>query len=210
MRSCLVCDDHAMMRTAIAGAVSMAWPDTQVLLAADFDEAIRQAQEEPDLILCDLSMPGAEPLAGISAVQAAAPDAQVIVVTGREDDALLLALYELGVRGFVGKNADEDVLELAIRLVLAGSLYLPPRLLDLARQGRSSSPVPVEAAYGRLTERQVEVLRELANGRSTKEIALALRLSPGTVKTHTTAVMAALGVANRTEAAIKARELGLI
>lgn len=210
MRSCLVCDDHAMMRTAIAGAVSLGWPQARVLLAADFDEAVRQAREGPDLVLCDLSMPGAEPLAGIRSVQAAAPLAKLVVVTGREDDSLLLALFEQGVRGFVGKNADEDVLELAIRLVLAGSLYLPPRLLDLARQGRGPVPIRIEADYGRLTERQVEVLRELASGRSTKEIALTLNLSPGTVKTHTTAVLAALGVANRTEAAIKARELGLI
>ena len=188
----------------------MAWPEAQILVAADFDDAVRQANQGPDLILCDLSMPGAAPLDGVRAVQAAAPQARLIVVTGREDDELLLALFDHGVRGFVGKNENEDLLELAIRLVMSGNIYLPPRLLELARQGRTPTAAPIEAAYGRLTERQVEVLRELANGRSTKEIALALRLSPGTVKTHTAAVMAALGVANRTEAAIKARELGLL
>lgn len=162
------------------------------------------------MILCDLSMPGTEPLGGIRSVQAVGPQAKMIVVTGREGDDLLLSLIDQGVRGLVGKNENEELLELAIRLVLSGNRYLPPRLLDLARQGRRSASGPIEVAYGRLTERQVEVLRELANGRSTKEIALSLGLSPGTVKTHTAAVMASLGVPNRTEAAIKARELGLL
>jgi two-component system, NarL family, nitrate/nitrite response regulator NarL len=211
MRLCLVCDDHAMMRTALAGTVELGWPGSEVLTAADFPQAWTAAQRGPDLILCDLSMPGAESLDGVARVAAAAPDAKLLVVTGREDDALLMALFDLGVAGFVPKSASGEILEAAIRLVLAGGRYLPPRIYDLARG--NGQPVPAQAngsEVGRLTERQIDVLRRMAQGSSNKEIALALNLSPATVKTHAAAIIAALGVANRTEAAIRARELRLI
>lgn len=211
MQSCLVCDDHAMMRTALAGAIELGWPEAHVSLATDFPSAWAKAGEAPDLILCDLSMPGAEPLEGIRGVLAAAPNSLLIVVTGREDDRLLLALFELNVAGFVPKSASGEILEAAIRLVLAGGRYLPPRIYELARA--NGQPVTVRDAgmdVGRLTDRQIDVLRRMAQGSSNKEIAQALNLSPATVKTHAAAIIAVLGAGNRTEASIRARELGLI
>ena len=115
MKSCLVCDDHAMMRMALSGAVSMAWPDAIVSTAEDFDAAQAAARAGPDLILCDLSMPGATPLEGIKGVRAAAPETPLLVVTGNEDDALLLALFDLGIAGFVPKSASAEVIEAALR-----------------------------------------------------------------------------------------------
>lgn len=211
MRTCLVCDDHAMMRTALAGAIELGWPDARVAQACDFPSGWSAAADRPDLILCDLSMPGAEPLEGVRRMIEAAPDALLIVVTGREDDRLLLALFELNVAGFVPKSASSEILEAAIRLVLAGGRYLPPRIFELARA--NGQPVPARDAgseVGRLTDRQIDVLRRMAQGSSNKEIAQALNLSPATVKTHAAAIIATLGVANRTEAAIRARELRLI
>ena len=211
MKTCLICDDHAMMREAMAGAVAIGWPDARVTQAADFPQAwASAAQAPPDLIISDLVMPGASPVEGVGRLQAAAPGTPILVVTGNEDDAVLLALFELGVAGFAPKTSKSAVIEAAIRLVLAGGRYLPPRMAELAA-GRSA---PGEAAPGlagpRLTDRQTDVLKLIATGQSNKEIARELDLSPATIKAHTAAAIAALGAVNRTDAVVKARGLGLI
>jgi two-component system, NarL family, nitrate/nitrite response regulator NarL len=214
MRNCLVCDDHAMMRSALAGAVAMVLPDAEIATAADFPAAWAAAALLPSLILCDLSMPGADPLAGISGVRAAAPDAPLLVVTGSEDDALLLALFDLGIAGFVPKSSSAEIIEMAIRLVLAGGRYVPDRVVALAQNRTLTVAAPpfraADAGISRLTDRQIDVLKRLARGESNKEIARALALSPTTVKTHVAAIIAALDTTNRTEAAFRAREMGLI
>ena len=217
MKTCLICDDHAMMREALAGAVAIGWPDAVVTQAADYPSAWRAAEAAPDLIVSDLIMPGSAPVEGVRRLAAAAPGSPILVVTGNEEDELLLALLGLGVAGFAPKTSRSEVIEAAMRLVLAGGRYLPPRLLDLATRNGVSSPPPATAPVtpsphllGRLTERQLDVLRLIATGGSTKEIARELDLSPATIKAHTAAAIAALGAANRTEAVVRARELGLI
>lgn len=210
MQSCLICDDHALMRDALAGAVGLGWPGAAVTLAADFPSAWRAAASStPDLILSDLAMPGAAPLDGIARLRSVAPGTPILVVTGNEDGALLLDLFDLGIAGFVPKTARAEAIEAAIRVVLAGERYLPARMLDLIgrRSGSVASP-PMPAT--RLTGRQAEILERMAAGESNKAIARALDLSPSTVKTHAAAAFAALGAANRTEAVVRARELKLI
>jgi two-component system, NarL family, nitrate/nitrite response regulator NarL len=206
MQHCLVADDHAMMRAALAGMVALGWPDAKVTTVEDFGGAA-QAAEGVDLILCDLAMPDMAPLEGVTAVREAAPDTPLIVVTGTEDDDLLLDLFQLGISGFIPKTSDGQVFEAAIRLVLAGGQYLPPRLLSLAG-GRSAAVE--QGDFGALTARQLDVLRLMAEGISNKEIARRLDLSPATVKAHAAAVFGAMGVSNRTEAAYRARAAGLL
>jgi DNA-binding NarL/FixJ family response regulator len=209
MKTCLICDDHAMMREALAGAVAIGWPDAAVVEAADFPAAWIAAKARPDLIISDLVMPGAGPVEGVRRLRDAAPDTPILVVTGNEEDEVLLALLQLGIAGFAPKTSKSAIIEAAIRLVLAGGRYLPPRLAELAlRQG--GAPTPPEGVGPRLTERQTDVLRRVALGQSNKEIARDLDLSPATIKAHAAAAIAALGAVNRTEAVVKARGLGLI
>jgi DNA-binding NarL/FixJ family response regulator len=209
MKSCLICDDHVMIREALAGAVTLGWPGVTVIEAADFPGAWRAASEGPDLILSDLAMPGASPLEGVRRLRDAAPGTPLLVITGNEEDEVLLALLDLGIAGFAPKTSKSAVIEAAIRLVLAGGRYLPPRLADLAagRSARPDAPAPVSP---RLTERQADVLRLTAVGQSNKEIARELDLSPATVKAHVAAAIATLGAANRTDAVVRARARGLI
>jgi DNA-binding NarL/FixJ family response regulator len=209
MKSCLICDDHAMMREALAGAVALGWPGAQVTQAADFPQAWAAAAAEPDLIISDLVMPGAGPVDGVRRLRETAPKSPILVVTGNEADDILIALLELGIAGFAPKTSKSAIIEAAIRLVLAGGRYLPPRVAELAA-GRAGGGVVPSAGGVRLTERQVDVLRLIATGESNKEIARELDLSPATIKAHAAAAMAALGAANRTEAVVKAREMGLI
>jgi two-component system, NarL family, nitrate/nitrite response regulator NarL len=209
MQSCLICDDHAMMREAITGAVQFGWPDAEVTQAGDYPAAWEaMAALTPDLCISDLVMPGASPVEGVRRLHAAAPHTPILVVTGNEEDATLLALFDLGIAGFAPKTSKSAVIEAAIRLILAGGRYLPDRVIELAalRSGRA----PQHASAARLTERQRDILVQLETGRTNKEIARDLDLSPATVKAHTAAVILALGAVNRTDAVYKAREMGLI
>ena len=212
MNACLIADDHAMMREALAGAVAIGWPQAIVTLAPDFPAAWAAAAALPDLIISDLAMPGAPPLEGIRRLREIAPDTPILVVTGNEDDATLLALFDLGIAGLAPKTSKSAVIEAAIGLVLAGGRYLPPRVIELAsrRGGTAIAPAPTPISTVRLTQRQLDVLALIARGQSNKEIARELDLSPATVKAHTAAAMAALDASNRTDAVMKARERGLI
>ncbi len=104
MRSCLIADDHALVREALAAMLRSRWPDAVVAEAADFPAACAAAAGH-DIVLCDLDMPGAAPRDGIAALCAAAGATPVLVVTGSWDDALLLDLIAGGVAGFVPKTA---------------------------------------------------------------------------------------------------------
>ena len=208
MQSCLICDDHAMLREALAGAVALGWPQAAITQCGDFPAAWAAAAAGPDLILCDLVMPGASPIEGIRRLRATAPATPILVVTGTEEDALLTALFDLGVAGFAPKTSKSALIDAAIRVVLAGGRYLPPRFLELKGGGAPAASAPV--AVARLTARQVDVLKLIAVGQSNKEIARDLDLSPATIKAHTAAAIAALGATNRAEAVFKAREAGLI
>ena len=211
MKTCLICDDHAMMREALAGAVALGWPEAKIAQAADFPAAWTAAAAQPDLIISDLVMPGASPIEGVRRLRQAAPGAPILVVTGNEEDAVLLALFDLGIAGFAPKTSKSAVIEAGIRLVLAGGRYLPPRIAELAAGRRGpDAAAAIYAAGPRLTERQTDVLKLIATGQSNKEIARDLDLSPATIKAHAAAAIAALGAVNRTEAVIKARGLGLI
>lgn len=214
MNTCLICDDHALVREALAGTVRLGWPGVEVTEVGDFPAAWAAASERPDLILADLMMPGARPLAGIDGIIAAAPATPLLVITGTEDDSLMLGLLDRGVAGFAPKTASGSIIEAAIRLILAGGRYLPVRLADIVASRidcGAVDPARDDAAMqgDRLTDRQRDVLRLLGEGRSTKDIARALDLAPSTVKTHITQILMTLGTSNRTEAAMKARALNL-
>ncbi len=218
----LIADDHVLMQAALAGTVAMIAPQARVTRVGDFPAA-QAAAAGQDLILADLVMPGASPIEGITALRAAAPATPLLVVTGTEEDAMLLTLLGLGISGFVPKSVSGPVLEAAIRLVMAGGIYLPPRLAALA-MARGEMPAPPAAAPMvppparpeppgprlELTPRQRAVLRAIGDGLNTKEIATLLAISPATVKSHTATIFDLLGASNRAHAVAIARARALI
>lgn len=208
LKRCLICDDHALLREALAGTVAIGWPEADIIEVGDFEAAWAAAARAPDLIISDLTMPGAEPADGIRRLRQLAPNTPILVVTANQDEALLLAMFDLGVAGFVPKTSRTAIIAAAISLVLSGGTYIPPSLLDLVSRGENAKP-PVPRQQ-RLTPRQIDVLRLIASGRSSKEIARSLDLSPATVKAHAAAAMSALGAANRTEAVVIASAATLI
>ena len=211
MQTCLICDDHAMMREALIGTIELGWPAARIAYAADYPAAWEQIAMRPDLCITDLAMPGAAPADGIARMRAIAGDTSILVITGSEDDALLVELFALGIKGFIPKASKLSVLTAAVQIVLAGETYVPPRLLELAGKVHATPSVSLNSTtLPRLTDRQIAVLRLIGEGQSNKEIARSLAISPATVKTHTAAIIAVLGAVNRTDAAMKARDSGLI
>jgi DNA-binding NarL/FixJ family response regulator len=227
MKSCLICDDHVLVREALVGAVRQNWADAVITEVGDFQSAWSAAPGH-DLCITDLIMPGASPRDGVAGLRRAAPDMPILVVTGAEDDAMLIDMLELGVGGFASKTSSAVVIEAALNLIVAGGRYLPPRIAEIAAS-RINSPLgapPSPAveheprtpaapgapggALERLTDRQMDVIRLVAQGLTNKQIARALNLAPSTVKTHLANLQAFLGAANRTEASIKAQSLNLL
>lgn len=206
----LICDDHPILREALGGLLASQFPDCEILFAADFGQACALAEKaSPDIALCDLDMPGASPIDGIASLQALMAERPVIVITGTNDDSLMVRLLAKGVAGFIGKNESGRVIASALELVLAGGRYLPSRLLALIEQRGAQVQANAECPV-RLTEQQRRVLSLVAQGRPNKVIAQVLGVAPSTIKSHLEHAMRELGVANRLEAVNAARHLGLI
>lgn len=209
----MICDDHSLLRDALSMTLTTAYPEAEILQASDFIQAWTLSECLPDLVVCDLGMPGSGGSEGIARLLEITPKSRLIVLTGQEDDHTLLEVLALGVHGFVTKSTESSVIEAAVRLVMAGGTYLPHRMLELSVRAASTAPAKTETVttdLGRLSQRQLEVLGHLVMGQSNKEIARNLEISPATVKSHVAHIIACLGATNRTEAALKARELGLL
>ena len=215
MKSILVCDDHPLIVSAWEGMLRSTWPEARIEVARDFASAFELAPRGFEVALVDLTMPGAEPLPGIQRLRELAPDMRVLVVSALTDDETILRLLALGVRGFAPKTENIRVLEAALRLIMAGGRYLPDSIVTLAASRQSPAPgvennAPAEAGAAKLSSRQLDVLRLLAQGTSNKEIARVLLLSPSTVKTHIAHMQMLLRATRREDVVAAARERGLI
>lgn len=217
--SILIADDHQMFRQGLRLLLEDELKVSEIVEADDFDTALDRAasMKNVDLILVDLKMPGMAGGASIRSVRQACPSAKVVVVSGFTGRDEILDALGAGAHGYVPKRLSIEELTAALRLVLNGGVYVPPDIATVpAESGEDSVDLPMPAAkppadtdLSRLTPRQRDVLRELAQGRSTKEIARSLDLAEGTVKIHLAAIFRLLGVRNRTEAAIAAAKFGI-
>jgi DNA-binding NarL/FixJ family response regulator len=205
MNSFLICDDHALVREAISGAILSCWPKAEITEASSFTEAWTRVSDGFDLCICDLSMPGADAVSGVQELKQAAPDMPILIVTGSHDDQMLLKLMDAGVNGFVEKNKGGKVMLAAIHLIAAGERHVPSRILEMANK----QDLPLEALI-RLTDQQRKVISLVAIGKSNKMIALELGVAPSTIKSHLEQAMRAMGATSRFEAANLARIAGLI
>jgi DNA-binding NarL/FixJ family response regulator len=201
----LIADDHGLFRLGLKAAIEQKIEGAEVLEAEDAKSAIALLSSEKDLkmALLDINIPGNEGLSFIYSVLENYPDIKVCVISGDEDPAIIQAVMDKGVSGFIPKSSANDVIFSAIQIVLAGSHYFPMDLLNKASNKPSKS-------LSRLTPRQLDVLKAMADGQANKQIADNLNISVGTVKTHITAIFDELTVTNRTQAINAAREKGVI
>jgi len=198
-----IADDHPLMRAALASALADLATDVQFLEAANHAAtlALIDASPGPDLLLMDLHMPGNDGIEGVREVRERAPHVPLAVVSADDDPAAVRMMLALGVSGFIPKTDSPAVIASAVRLILAGGIYVPPRLVGHADIVAAANG----ASASGMTSRQIDVVRLLSRGLSNKAIARELGVSEGTVKVHLLAVFRVLDVRNRTAAVIAAQ-----
>jgi len=213
----LLIDDHRLFREAI-GHVLMRLDEKVVLIeAGSAEEAIGMVHHyrDLDLILLDLNMPGMGGLAGLPRLLALAPTVPIVVVSGSAHAEDVRGAIGAGAAGYIPKTFSSHELSAALRVVLAGEIFVPPALLPAVNAGQRPDERPQDharapAQEASLTPRQVEVLRLMGTGLSNKSIASRLDLSEGTVKLHVNAILRALNARNRTEAVVEATRRRLL
>jgi NarL family two-component system response regulator LiaR len=205
----LIADDHAIVRKGLRTLISSE-PGMEVVgEAADGIEAVDQARDlEPDVILMDMIMPRQGGVAAIQAIAAEMPEARILVLTSFAEDDQIFPAIKAGALGYLLKDSCPDELLQAIYEVRRGEPSLHPTIaLKLMRElDRPSGLPPVEEP---LTEREVEVLKLVAQGKSNQEIAQELEISKRTVANHVANVLAKLHLANRVQATLWAVREGL-
>jgi two-component system, NarL family, response regulator LiaR len=207
----LIVDDHAVVREGLRAFLELQDGLEVVGDAADGEAGVREAMAlAPDVILMDLLMPERDGIEAMHELRRRLPDARVIVLTSFLDEARVLPAIQAGAAGYLLKNVEPSELARAIRAAHRGEAIIDPsaaaRLVQALAHG-AAPPGPVEE---RLTGREREVLEQIAGGRSNKRIALELGISEKTVKTHVGHVLAKLGVADRTQAALLAVRDGMV
>ena len=202
----LVVDDHSVVRQGLRMFLRLD-PDFEIVgEAEDGAQAVELARQfEPDVVLMDLLMPVMDGIEATAAIRNASPETEVIALTSVLEDAAVVDAVRAGAIGYLLKDAQADELCRAIRAAAAGQVQLSPKAAErLVREVRASTSPEA------LTEREIEVLRLLADGQSNKEIARSLIIGEKTVKTHVSSILAKLGVYSRTQAALHAVQIGLV
>jgi two-component system, NarL family, response regulator LiaR len=203
----LIVDDHAVVREGLRSFLELQEGMSIVGEAADGAEAVEAAaQLRPDVVLMDLVMPKVAGVEAMRQLRERVPAARVIVLTSFLDDERLLPAIRAGAAGYLLKNAQPQELARAIRTAYDGEALIDPavaaRLLDALASGAHDD------RYEELTPREREVLELVGRGFSNKRIALELGAAEKTVKNHVSHVLAKLGVADRTQAALYASRVG--
>ncbi|HXZ64034.1 MAG TPA: response regulator transcription factor [Streptosporangiaceae bacterium] len=197
----VIADDHPVVLQGLAVLFEVQDDISLVGQASDGAEAVRLVRElDPDVLLLDLKLPGLDGMGVLAQLRAMGTRTRVLVLTSASGPGGPALALQAGAAGFLYKDVDPDALVRAIRSVHDGNTVLAPEAAGLvaARPGGDARGISA------LTAREREVLALLADGRSNREIARALRVTEKTVKTHVSAVLAKLGVADRTQAALLA------
>lgn len=204
----VIADDHPLFRGALKQALSGIADVTTILEAGDFESTKTRvaANEDIDLLLLDLSMPGASGLSGLVSLRGVHSEVPMVVVSAHDDPETIRRALELGASGFISKSASMDEIRSAVRTVLSGGITTPdgvdlgverdPEISDLIKRLQS------------LTPQQARVLGMMAEGLLNKQIAYELSVSEATIKAHVSAVLQKLGVDSRTQAVILLSKIG--
>ena len=205
----LIADDHEVVREGLGAFLAEEEDFTVVGYARDGEEAIAvAARERPDVILMDLLMPNLDGLGAIERLKETGNEAAVLVLTTFIEESKVREALEVGAVGYLLKDVRRCELKSAIRAAAEGETTLHPEAQHLLEEQRTpSAPAEVLAA---LTDRERDVLRLIASGRSNKAIARELLLSVGTVKGYVSQVLAKLEVRDRTQAALLAVKEGVV
>jgi DNA-binding NarL/FixJ family response regulator len=212
----LLVDDHDVFRHGLAQLLSDEGLDV-VAQASGGEAGVRLASElAPDVVLMDLSMPGMDGVAATRAIAAAEGAPPVVVLTLSDDDEAMLEALLAGAAGYLLKDATLEQILAAVEAAAGGDAVIPPRVApEVLRRLRASEPARAQATSddedaAELSERELEVLRLVVEGRDNAAIASELFISPNTVKSHVASIVAKLGVESRLQASVQALRRGLV
>ncbi len=207
----LLVDDHSVVRIGLKAYLSTLADMRVVGEAASGEEAVRLAGElAPDVILMDLLMPGMDGVEATRQVMKASPSTQVIVLTSYHEDEHIFPAIRAGALSYVLKDIDPDDLAKAIRHAAEGDAVINPRVASRLVKDLHGRKEAAVNPFSELTDREMEVLRQIAAGKSNLEIAGVLVISEKTVKTHITNILNKLHLSDRTQAAVFAWQEGIV
>jgi len=198
----ILADDHTVVREGVRGLIQARMPDVEIVgEASSGSETIELCREHrPDLLLLDLSMPDLGGLEILPEVRRVSPGTRVAILSQYTDRGYVIRALQLGARGYVPKKAMARELVAAIRAVLDGRTYLDPSVADYVVQAAFEPGVgPHETELDGLTEREVQVLKLSAEGRTAREVAETLGISVHTINRHRANLMEKLGVHSKVE-----------
>lgn len=210
----VIADDHGLYRYGLRLALTAGIPGVEIFDAACFDAVVNVLEQQAsiDLAILDLNMPGLFDQVVLGDILSVYPDTRFAIVSADDSRAEILKALSIGLHGYIVKSQKDEEVVLAVKEILAGRIYVPALLSRTSAGQGSHVPWPSQryqaqrrGATGnlfRLTSRQKEVLKLMAEGYSNKEIARNLDIAEATTKIHAAAVLRELGVRNRTEAAV--------
>ena len=201
----IIADDHPLFRNALCQAVKQVVPDADIMECDSISslETLLTAQNDVDLILLDLRMPGANGFSGLVLIRRQHPDIPVVVISASDDHMIMQRAIEYGASGFIPKASDLSQIADALQTVMNGSLWLP----SVISQNPSNDEHEFAQRLKTLTPQQLRVFMMLTKGLLNKQIAGQVNVSEATVRTHMTAIFRKLGVRNRTQAVLAANYL---
>ena len=203
----IIADDHPLFRNALCQAVKQVVPDADIMECDSISslETLLTAQNDVDLILLDLRMPGANGFSGLVLIRRQHPDIPVVVISASDDHMIMQRAIEYGASGFIPKASDLSQIADALQTVMNGSLWLP----SVISQNPSNDEHEFAQRLKTLTPQQLRVFMMLTKGLLNKQIAGQVNVSEATVRTHMTAIFRKLGVRNRTQAVLAANYLNV-
>ena len=207
----VICDDQAIVRDGLEMLLKLE-PDIEVVGTAEDGAAAVDmvARKTPDLVLMDLKMPIMNGVEATRQIRTKYPEVKVLVLTTYDEDQWVFDAIKAGASGYLLKDTPRGEVVKAIRGTVTGKTFLDPSVAGkVLEQASSQQTQPTTMITDKLTEREVEVLRLIAKGLSNSDIAGRLFLSEGTVRNHVSAILAKLGVSDRTQAAVIAIQHGL-
>lgn len=213
MYKILIADDHPLFREAIHNVIQDGFPGSEILETADLDSALAMTLENDDLdlVLLDLNMPGMHGLNGLINMRNEAPTIPVVIVSAEQDKQVVLQAITYGACGFITKSSPRAQMTEAIEQILNGNVYLPSDIIRSqkgpSRHSHHSEPsIPPELLQA-LTRKQLLVLERMTKGESNKQIAYNLDIAETTVKAHVSAILRKLNVHNRVQAILSAGDI---
>jgi len=207
----LIVDDHAILREGIRALLKLSSDIEVVGEAGDGLEAISKVRElSPDIVLMDIAMPGLGGLEATQEIHKQYPDSRVVILSQHDDSEYVFPILKAGAAGYILKKAVGTELVAAIRAVHQGGSFLYPSVATAVIEGYIQRGEDAESSYDRLTDREKQVLRLIAEGRTNREIAEMLSVSVKTVIAHRANLMEKLDIHNRTELVKYAIRKGLV